>query len=106
MTNYVTLGSHVPASFKNPESFHIINGFSIHFNEKCKKLIQAPYGNYHSGDARLEGLILSVYCGSVAIRSSTFAGEVNMANFEIKIDHVNEIRRSDGTIVWKNPYTD
>ena len=106
MTNSFTTLSSVPANFKNPDSLVIINGYAVSFKEKYKDLLQRPYGGYHSGDAKLEGLILNVYCGSIDLRSGKFAGEVNMASFEIKIDHVDEIRRSDGTLVWKNTDTD
>lgn len=93
---------HAPATFKNPDSLVLINGFKIHFKEKYRKMVKISYGSYHSGDARLEGLVLSVYCGSVTLGISKFTGEVNMAGFEIKTDHVKEIRRSDGSPAWKN----
>lgn len=103
MTNHIASISGVSVSFKNPDSLVLVNGFAIHFKEKCKNLLQKPYGGYHSGDAKLEGLILSVHCGSIDLRSSKFAGEVSMAGFEIDTSHVDEIRRSDGTLVWQNP---
>lgn len=104
MTNHIDSdsGSPVAAAFKNPDSLVLVNGYTIHFQEKCRNLIQTPYGSYHPGDAKLEGLLLSVYCGSINLRSGKFTGEVNMASFEIETSNVKEIRRSDDSLAWRN----